>query len=860
MDETVYRIALAGYFHDIGKFAERANMEVSQDFINNNSFLVPYYNKRHTHKHAIYTAAFIDRYESILPEEFNKSNWGLEDSFFNLTAGHHKPETPLQWIIAIADRVSSGFDRSEFEDYNNEIAVKDYKKTRLLPIFESVLSDSNKKTLDDYNYKYPLVELSPTNIFPINNEQVRNIDDDTANKDYEKIFQDFLEALENLEHKNCIPLWFEHFDSLFKIYASHIPAASVGKVIPDVSLYDHSYTTSSIASALYKFHKETNTMTVDDIKNYDINKFLLVSGDFYGIQDFIFPHGGASGKFSAKILRGRSFYVSLITELTADYICRKLGLPITSIILNAAGKFTILAHNTDKSKKVICEIENEINEWLIKNFIGQTTIGFSFIEASCDDFTTMNGKFLKLWERLSLEVNKRKYHKFDLKKYGDVISDYLDSFNNELGICPFCNKRPANEQAKLREDTIACSICADHIFIGENLVKSEQIAITTKDADIHGKKLMIPIFGEYQLFFPTGDLNKLVKEKKVLKFWNIGISQSGYIAKNTTAKFINGYIPKYEQQDLNTENVDRIIAGKKSEKMKEELFDSMDVNMPKTFAYISKMALNKVDDKFIGIEALGILKADVDNLGYIFSCGIREKLFTVSRLATLSRQMNNFFTIYLPFKLKNDSRFKNIYTVFAGGDDLFLIGPWNKIIDFASYMQEEFKRYVCNNPKITISAGISIHKPNTPALKLAESSEIALEQSKKGGRNSITIFNETVNWEKYEELLRIKEQILKWLDDEIINNAMLFKLNEIIDMRKQEENIKKGNAFHLEDMECLKWRAILRYSVVRNVGKKLKGEEKSKLIEQVMQIAKWLEDYGSSLKIILWQIIYNRRK
>lgn len=859
MDETVYKIALAGFFHDIGKFAERANMEVSNDFFNNYAFLVPYYNNRHTHKHAIYTAAFIDKFESLLPKEFNKLGWGLEDSFFSLTAGHHKPETPLQWIIAIADRVSSGFDRSEFEDYNNEIALKDYKKTRLLPIFESILT--NKNSIDDYTYRYPLAELSPMNIFPSDDKALRNIDDEYANRDYERLFQDFLDALENLEHKNCITLWFEHFDSLFKIYTSHIPAASVGKVIPDVSLYDHAYTTSAIASALYRFHKDTNTIDdINSIKNYDTNKFLLVSGDFYGIQDFIFPEGGSSGRFSAKILRGRSFYVSLLSELTADFICKKLDLPITSIILNAAGKFTILAHNTENSKKIIDEVEEEINEWLIKNFFGQVAIGFSYIEASCNDFTTADGRFARHFDKLSKEVNKRKYSKFDLKKYGGVISNYIDSFNNELGICPFCNKRPADEKAKLREDITACAICADHIFIGENIVKEEQIAITKKDAEIFGKKLQVPIFDEYQLFFPTGDLKKLVAEKKVFKLWNIGISQNGYIAKNTTAKFINGYIPKYEQSDLKTENVDRIIAGKKSEKMKEELFDSMELDVPKTFAYLSKMALNKVNDKFVGIEALGIFKADVDNLGYIFSCGIPERLFTISRLATLSRQMNNFFTIYLPFKLKNDLNFKNIYTVFAGGDDLFLIGPWNKITDFAFFIKEEFKKYVCNNEKITISAGIAIHKPNTPVLKLAESSENALEKSKKGGRFSITIFNETVNWKTYEKLLEIKEKLSYWIDNEIINNAMLFRLNEIIDMRKQEEGIIKGGVINIEDMECLKWRSILRYSIVRNVGRKKKGDEKVKLIEEVMELAKWLEDYGSALKIPLWQIIYNRRK
>jgi len=35
IDETIYKIAISAYLHDIGKFAERANMNVSEEFISN---------------------------------------------------------------------------------------------------------------------------------------------------------------------------------------------------------------------------------------------------------------------------------------------------------------------------------------------------------------------------------------------------------------------------------------------------------------------------------------------------------------------------------------------------------------------------------------------------------------------------------------------------------------------------------------------------------------------------------------------------------------------------------------------------------------------------------------------------------
>jgi CRISPR-associated protein Csm1 len=179
-------------------------------------------------------------------------------------------------------------------------------------------------------------------------------------------------------------------------------------------------------------------------------------------------------------------------------------------------------------------------------------------------------------------------------------------------------------------------------------------------------------------------LNEFSKSRDLLKFWNISIpSEDKYEYKNITVKSINGYVPFYTEEDNND---DRLLFGKKSDKTKEGLIDSINNKSPKTFLHIAKKALNQVDNTFEGIEALGVLKADIDNFGVLFACGLPETKQTFSRLSTLSRNFNNFFTVFLPYILKNTKEYKNIYTVFAGGDDLFLIGSWNIIIDFAEFI------------------------------------------------------------------------------------------------------------------------------------------------------------------------------
>lgn len=865
MNETIYKVALAGLFHDIGKFAERANMEVSQQYLDNNAALYqPFYNGRYSHRHAVFTAAFIEHHAAILPAQFNAAKWGDGDAFVNLAAGHHKPETPLQWIVAISDRVSSGFDREQFDDYNKGIDIRDYKKTRMIPIFEEVFfheKNGQQFSIDAFRYRYTLRPVAPDTIFPVQNCEISH---EVAEHEYENLLSDFVYKLSALEHRNVIHLWLEHFESLFCKFASNIPAATVGNVIPDVSLYDHCKATAALSAALYLFHVQTDTLNVKSIQNYDEKKFLIVTGDFYGIQDFIFSEGNGTRNASAKLLRGRSFAVSLLSELAADFLCRMLSLPTTSIILNAAGKFTIIAPATHRAKKILEETELKINSWFHERYFGQCVIGISHVEASGEDFIT--GNFPKLWEQLVATGEEKKYRRYDISVFGGPVKNYLDNFNNTLDskICPFCNKRPSVNEVEndyfLGDEHSACSVCRDHLYIGTRLVKASRIAIANIETIFDHEHFVDPIFDYYQISLNVnGSLSDLAEKGNLYKYWDISLPSEIPHQTTITAKYINNYIPAYTDEDRTEEALERLLHGEKTDRHKEELFDLLNGEGPKVFLHIAKEALNKKENgKFSGIEALGVLKADVDNLGLVFGCGLQY--LSLSRLATLSRQMNNFFAIYVPYILSTQRVYRNIYTVFSGGDDLFLIGPWNNIIDFATFINERFCSYVCKNEVITLSAGISVNKPNEPVSIIAERGEEAVKHAKKHGKNSVSLFGIAVTWQDFKELEKKEAEINSWLAEEKINNAMLFRFNEFAAMASIEKSIReKQTLITPRDWNCLKWRSMFRYSIIRNVGKKLKNDEKVKTVEDIEKSVVWFEKYGSAMKIPIWKIIYNQR-
>jgi CRISPR-associated protein Csm1 len=326
MEDTTLKIALAGLLHDIGKFADNEIFRLNQKEIaaKRSEFVS---GKQNSYNHAVYTSEFISVYKKYLPEICSITEWGEgNESLEIIAASHHSPGSPYQEIITQADCISSGMDRQNSQD-NDSTDYREYKNTRMVPVLEAL--DFDKKnfnkpyTKDNFKYMLSLKEVNPASIFPVpKNENNQKNKKESANE-YIELFNRFENDLSKIIHKDKIELWFEHIDSLLQKYTSMIPSARAGKTVPDISLYDHLKTTSGIAAAIYLYHKENDSLSTNDIKDKNTKKFILISGDFHGIQEFIFTGYGDTRKSRSKLFRGRSFYVSLAAELAADLLCLK---------------------------------------------------------------------------------------------------------------------------------------------------------------------------------------------------------------------------------------------------------------------------------------------------------------------------------------------------------------------------------------------------------------------------------------------------------------------------------------------------------------------------------------------------------
>lgn len=182
--------------------------------------------------------------------------------------------------------------------------------------------------------------------------------------------------------------------------------------------------------------------------------------------------------------------------------------------------------------------------------------------------------------------------------------------------------------------------------------------------------------------------------------------------------------------------------------------------------------VNKIDirsfDELAGLsegaEKLALLKVDVDNMGALFEGKGLEQTKVISDCLGFffEEHLNTLIDEYRSDVTLNDGSEKQdarlIYTVYSGGDDAFLIGPWNVMVDFASVLQREFLQYIPTESGLGLSASITIVDKNYPVIQAADVAESWLHLAKqRDGKNAVCLFGEVFSWNEWGYILKIVE-------------------------------------------------------------------------------------------------------
>jgi len=702
---------------------------------------------------------------------------------------------------AIADllgkNLPSGCELGETDDEVIKAQIKAREQLKLVDAKVGVLSllfdriHLPKGTVQEKNHFVPLQAIAPS----ADSEYPKipyPVDAKKAELDLKKYREDIAKELnphlaKNWHDLNFLSFVLEKYGSCVSYGDSH------------TALVDAARMTAAVAEALIQ-NKESNS-----------NKLHLIVGSLSGIQNFIYT---ISSDGALKSLRARSFYLEMVVEEIVQQLLKELNLPRTNVIYAGGGNISILAGGcAGKLEKQLETFQNSFNEWLEKKFQGK--IFFSLSYEFCNPEDVGSSEFRECWDGAIAELAKQKNQKFLSQiQQGDLLAT-RDSYPP----CKVCHRDDTQELKPLNkiepDSPLACKTCRQMFKLGDELPKTLVILRTSK-SDSKSDSKSIEICGSHYYLFPNKQAITLSLTAGIDTVYCINNWDIDHYTGGMTLTMLMG---RYYQRQLKKEN---------------------EPNTGNQFIRAEDLA-----EVAQGIDRVGYLRMDVDQLGQIFAKGLDDQNYSLPRVASLSRQMSYFFKVYLnsladdrfhnlppevktlttPIDAKDENTDKkvgqfsrkNLMFIYAGGDDLFISGAWNEIIEFALDIYQSFRAYSGNNPDITISGGISIKGAKFPLYQAADSSGDAEGKAKDNGRDSLGLFGKAFKWEEWLGYEGIEPQKINALKKEIkqINDPKI----KLIDYIDRHDSLDLFGVFPITKaiLELLKSEAQASRNFTRNL-------------------------------------------
>jgi CRISPR-associated protein Csm1 len=788
----IHHIVLGALLHDIGKFMQRAHTtenELPPLSRNMESVLCPTHDGRYTHRHILWTDAFFEwmgQNRLAFPRGIDLAR--VRD-FANF---HHRPDSHntdqvMGWISAEADRLSSGMDRKprqeEFETQRK--GWENYKRMPLQSIFSNIQLPGRGKAPQVYHVLAPLAP-EEEGLFP-----TRELDSLQENlpEQYEKMWQLFCEDFKILAgEERLVTLFVEGLLGLLERYTWAVPSSTMD--LPDISLYDHARTTAAIAACLYLYHSKNDAWSVEAVKDRRIPKFRILGGDLSGIQKSLFQLRTEGVRGANKILRARSFFLSAIPEAASWLLLTELGLPSVCRIQSAGGGFRLLVPEREGFDDALQELQYRIDNWLRQRYMGE--VAFNLVPSEpfpAQQFMEQGENGLgAVFDEVSRRLEIKKMKSFEGVGTAVLRGDYAH------GVCVTCGIRPG---IKEKAGDWRCVACDEELWIGGKLPGAIYLSWRIGRSD----PSQTTLFERIKFDIHTDPLSDEVSPD-ILRIERLSDKGSPVYPR----RWLANYVPRFSEKDIN-ENRDRYEQVVDKEDRGDERAGAV-----KTLAHLAAEAL-EMDSQggWIGKPFLAALKADADNMGVVFSRGLHGNE-SLSRFVSLSRMLDFFFSGYLIQCL--ETNFQDTYTVFAGGDDLLLLGPWREMLDLARAVNREFRRFTGENPSLTLSAGVELMAQNHPVYRTVTAAEEGLEAAKHTGRDRVRVLGEVLPWSDFDLSAEEAEKYNREIRDGRMSAGLAYRLLKYGQMASEVQN----------DPRKATWRALLAYDMARNVKGKDKEE------------------------------------
>lgn len=589
-------------------------------------------------------------------------------------------DNSLAYIVYLADNIAAFADRrkkAESDEKGFELAVP------LQSIF-NILNGNHEEFYyqpgdmgDDNGINYPSAEKKKF-----------------SEAFYTKIRQRLTDNLKGLQ-------WTEEYiNSLMAVMEAnltYIPSSTSKAELADISLYDHVKLTAAIAACIYDYLNEKGlsykaALFEHEKLFYDEQAFILYSMDVSGIQNFIYT---IASKNALKTLRARSFYLEIMMEHIIDLLLEKAELSRANLIYSGGGHCYILLPNTEKTIAYIQDFQQEMKQWFLENYQTELYVATGYAACTANALRNMpDGSYSEIYRKLSMMISKQKQHRYEAADILWLNGRKMDDYTRECKVCR--NIGHVNAEG-------VCPTCQKISDLSKNILVDNFFGVVRDGAQQRG----LPLPGGYSLIACHDEKDvreKFMSDDALVRIYG---KNALYTGKNIATKLWVG-----------------------------------DYNTGDTFEQLAESAE--------GIKRIAVLRADVDNLGQAIVSGFDGKVSGLSRTATLSRHLSIFFKYFIrdilkhgEYSLSGETKVhqRNAAIIYSGGDDVFIVGAWNEVIELAVDLRNKFKRYTQGT--LSLSAGIGMYGASYPIAVIAGETGAMEDRSKNlPGKDAVTLLED----------------------------------------------------------------------------------------------------------------------
>lgn len=658
------------------------------------------------------------------------------------------PQDHIAYIAYIADNLSAAADRREVEGESGSF-VRDMA---LRPIFSHMNGEHRGYSLQPYpqdgRLRMPVNEKTPVPC--------------ARYADAEREIKEGLKGTGPEEQR------LNSLLSLLESYTASFPSSTFTGESPDISIYDHLKTTAAIGACISEYllskgENEYKTLLFDREKEFRSEKaFILYSADLSGIQKFIYTVADSK---ALRSLRSRSFFLGLVMEHYVDELISACGLSRANLLYSGGGHCYILLPNTEETIKTIEAWNLKFNDFLLEEFGTGLFLAHGYTECSGNELINYPAEetpYKEMFRRVSSAISAHKLHRYS-------VSQILRLNSKKSGgerECKICGRSDC-----LKNDL--CSWCRCFAELSYK-IQNKEVYVVSKSPD-ETYDFCLPSF-EAEAYFSftdeTAARKRLASGEEILRVYTKNKSCTGM--RYSTRINVGDYAASNSMEEL---------AGESN-----------------------------------GIKRIAVCRMDVDNLGQSFVRGFekaeaaeeKEKYHyvTISRTSAFSRQLSLFFQLYINDILSGSYGNKKalaVSIVYSGGDDVFLVGAWNDVLEAARRIQSALNEFSCGS--LTISGGLGFFDDHFPIRAAAAvAAELEDRAKKQPGKNALSLFDprqkHTYSWEVFDrEIMGNKLRTLEKFFDEFEERGNSFLYNLVELLRAEEEINLARYAYQLARLE-----------------------------------------------------------